>query len=235
MTGDFDANTVAANLAAVRTRLAAACRAAQREADAVQLLAVSKTHPAAAVRAAHAAGQRLFGENRVQELVAKARELGDLTDLRWHLIGSLQTNKVRDLLRVPGLAMVHSLDRVALADELQRALAPAGRRLEVLLQIHATDETTKHGCPPAAAAELLAHVLGRCPALAVCGVMAMGPLVGDALPVFRAVVALRDRLRAQFALPLATLSLGMSSDAEAAIAAGSTLVRLGTAVFGARG
>jgi len=230
-----DAGAIAANLAAVRTRLATACRAAARPAADVELLAVSKTHPAAAVRAAHAAGQRAFGENRVQELAAKAAELSDLADLRWHLIGSLQTNKVRDLLAVPGLALVHSLDRTRLADELQRELARTGRRLDVLLQIHATDEATKHGCAPAEAPALLAHVVAHCPALAVVGLMAMGPLVGDPLPVFRRVVALRDELRARSGLPLPVASLGMSGDVEAAVAAGSTLVRIGTAVFGARG
>jgi pyridoxal phosphate enzyme (YggS family) len=229
------AAAIAQNLAAVRARLAAACRAANRPADAVELLAVSKTHPAAAVRAAHAAGQRAFGENRVQELAAKANELADVPDLRWHLIGSLQTNKVSELLRVPGLALVHSLDRARLADELQRELARAGRRLDVLLQIHATDEPTKHGCAVADAPALLAHVIATCPALAVVGLMAMGPLAGDSLAVFRRVLALRDELRAQFPLPLALASFGMSDDLEAGVAAGSTLVRIGTAVFGARG
>lgn len=228
-------SAVPANLALVRRRLAAACAAAGRAADAVELLAVSKTHPAELVRAAWTAGQRAFGENRVQELAAKAAGLGDLPGLRWHLIGSLQTNKVRELVAVPGLELVHSLDRARLADELQRELSRAGQRLEVLLQIHATDEPTKHGCMPAEAASLLAHVVDRCPAVAVVGLMAMGPLVGDALPVFRRVVTLRDELRQRSGLALPVLSMGMSSDLEAAVAAGSTLVRIGTAVFGARG
>lgn len=222
------------DLEAVHAAIAEACHRAGRPADAVSLLAVSKTHPAAAVREAWAAGQRAFGENRVQELVAKAALLGDLEGLQWHLIGSLQTNKVRDLLGVPGLVLVHSLDRPRLADELQRQLGSRGARLDVLLQIHATDEPTKHGCEPAAAAALLAHVVNRCPALHVRGLMAMGPLAGDPLPVFRRVVQLRDELRVQSGLPLPVLSLGMSGDLAAAIAAGSTLVRVGTAVFGAR-
>lgn len=226
---------VAKNLGCVHERIAAACRLVGRGADSVDLLAVSKTHPAAAVRAAHAAGQRAFGENRVQELVAKAAELADLPDVRWHLIGSLQTNKVRDLVQVPGLAMLHSLDRVRLADELQREFSRAGRRLDVLLQIHATDEATKHGCPPGEAAALLAHTAANCPALAVVGLMAMGPLAGDPAPTFRRVAALRDELRARSGAALPVLSLGMSGDLEAAVAAGSTLVRIGTAVFGSRG
>lgn len=202
---------------------------------AVQLVAVSKRQPAAAVRAAHAAGQRDFGENRVQELVAKAQELADLPGIRWHLIGSLQTNKVRDLLAVPGLVLLHSLDRVRLADELQGELARQGRSLDALLQVHATDEPSKHGCPMDEAAALLAHVRGRCPALRVQGLMAMGPLEGDPAPVFAAVAALQDRLRADSGLSLPELSLGMSGDFPAAIAAGATLVRIGTKVFGARG
>ncbi len=228
-------SAIGARLAEVRRQIGAAAVAAGRDPLEVALLAVSKTHPAQDVRAAHAAGQRDFGENRVQELAAKANQVTDLPGLRWHMIGSLQTNKVRDLLEVPGLALLHSLDRVRLADELQRELARQGRSLEVLLQIHATDEASKHGCPIDAAQPLLMHVLAACPSLRVMGLMAMGPLDGDPAPVFAAVVALRDRLRAVSGLPLAVLSLGMSDDFVAAIAAGSTMVRLGTVVFGARG
>jgi PLP dependent protein len=213
-----NATTIAANLATVRAQIAAACVAAGRAADSVQLLAVSKTHPADAVRAAHAAGQRAFGENRVQELLAKADSLTAL----------------RDLLRVPGLALVHSLDRERLADELQRELARVGRSLDVLLQVHATGEASKHGCLPEAVPALLEHVRTSCPRLAVQGLMAMGPLEGDPAPVFAAVVALRERLRAASGLPLPLLSLGMSGDFAPAIAAGSTMVRIGSAVFGAR-
>jgi pyridoxal phosphate enzyme (YggS family) len=150
------------------------------------------------------------------------------------VIGSLQTNKVRDLLAVPGLALVHSLDRSKLADELQRECARQGRTLDVLLQVHATDEPTKHGCAPADAQALVEHVRLHCPALTVVGLMAMGPLVGDPAPTFAVVAALRDRLRAATGLPLPILSLGMSGDLEPAVAAGSTMVRVGTAVFGAR-
>lgn len=233
MSGDPAA--VADRLAAVRRRLAAACAAAGRSPDAVELLAVSKMQPASAVRAAFAAGQRAFGENRVQELVGKAADVADLAGLRWHLIGSLQTNKVRDVLGVPGLTLVHSLDRVRLADELQRELSRVGRRLEVLLQIHATEEPTKHGVEPGEAAALLAHVRAACPALTVTGLMAMGPQLGDPLSVFRRVAALRDELQQTHGGSLPMLSLGMSGDLEAAVAAGSTMVRIGTAVFGERG
>jgi hypothetical protein len=229
-----NAASIPANLAAVRTRIDAACAAAGRPPGDVALLAVSKLRPAADVRAAHAAGQRAFGENRVQELAAKAAELRALAGVDWHLIGSLQTNKVRDLLRVPGLALLHSLDRDRLADELQRELDRRGDRLRVLLQIHATDESSKHGCPPAHAEALLEHVQRRCPALLVDGVMAMGPQQGDPGPAFAVVGAVHERLRAASGLPLPVRSLGMSGDVEAAVRAGSTLVRIGTAVFGPR-
>lgn len=226
---------VAANLRAVAARLTAACASSGRPPAEVGLLAVSKQQPAAAVRAAHAAGQRAFGENRVQELSRKADELSDLRDLRWHMIGSLQTNKVRDLLRVPGLVLLHSLDRERLADELQRELTRAGRRLDVLLELHVTDEPSKHGCALAAAPGLLDHVQARCPGLAVQGVMAMGPLAGDPAPAFARAAALHDELRRRSGLPLPVRSLGMSADLEAAVAAGSTLVRIGSALFGPRG
>ncbi|MBL8738630.1 MAG: YggS family pyridoxal phosphate-dependent enzyme [Planctomycetes bacterium] len=228
-------STIADRLAAVRRQIAATAARCGRPSASVALLAVSKTHPAAAVREAHAAGQRAFGENRVQELVAKARELAELPDVRWHLIGSLQTNKVRELLAVPNLELVHSLDRVSLADELQRQLARTGRRLGVLLQTNVTGEASKHGVAPAEAMTLLDKVLHDAPLLAVQGVMAMGPLEGDPAPAFAAAAALRERLRATSGLPLPVLSLGMSGDLDAAIAAGSTLVRIGTGVFGARG
>ncbi|MCC6672550.1 MAG: YggS family pyridoxal phosphate-dependent enzyme [Planctomycetes bacterium] len=224
----------AARLAAVRERIDVACRACGRDPGAVALLAVSKEQPADAVRAAHAAGLRAFGENRVQELCAKAALLAGL-DLSWHLIGSLQTNKVRDLVRVDGLALVHSLDRVRLADALQREWPADRARLGVLLQVHATGEATKHGVPPEEAEALLEHVVRACPALEVRGLMAMGPLGGDPVPVFHRVAALRATLASRSGLALPVLSLGMSGDLEAAIAAGSTLVRIGTALFGPRG
>jgi pyridoxal phosphate enzyme (YggS family) len=232
MTAGSDA--IAGNLARVRARIAAACQRAGRDERAVELLAVSKTAPATAVRAALAAGQSTFGENRVQELAAKAQALADLPAVRWHMIGTLQTNKVRQLVAVPGLALLHSLDRPGLADELQRELARAGRRLPVLLQVHATGEASKHGVPPGAARDLLAHALAHCPALDVVGLMAMGPLGGDPAPTFRLVARLRDELQQHSGRALPVLSLGMSGDLEAAIAAGSTLVRVGTAVFGPR-
>jgi pyridoxal phosphate enzyme (YggS family) len=226
---------LASSLAAVRRRIDAACAAAGRDAGAVELLAVSKRHPAALVCDALAAGQQAFGENRVQELVAKSRELADVEGLRWHMIGSLQTNKVKDLLRVPRLELLHSLDRMKLADALQHELDRQDRALDALLQLNATGEPSKHGCPPEAAAELACHVRDRCPRIRLTGVMAMGPLAGDPAPTFTKVAALRRDLETGCGLSLPTLSLGMTDDLEIAVAAGSTLVRIGTAVFGPRG
>lgn len=232
---------VAEGLAAVRRRIAAACERAGRAPDSVGLVAVSKRHPVARIRDALAAGQRDFGENRVQELMGKAPDLAAAAGLRWHMIGSVQTNKVRQLLAVPGLALLHSLDRAGLADALQkeldrRAAAEPGASpsLDALLQINATGEAQKHGCRPEDAAALLEHVQRACPRIAVTGLMAMGPLDGDPAPVFERVARLRDELRSRSGAALPVLSLGMSGDLEAAIAAGSTLVRVGTAVFGAR-
>jgi pyridoxal phosphate enzyme (YggS family) len=234
--GAVQPESIAARLQGVRARIAAACRAAGRAAGEVELLAVSKTHPADSVRAAWAAGQRAFGENRVQELAAKARELRELADagLGWDLIGSLQTNKVRELLALPGLRMVHSVDRAKLAEVLEAECARAGRELDVLLQVNATGEEQKHGTPPEAMAALL-HIARACRHLRVRGLMAMGPLEGDPTAVFTRVAALRQQLAREAGVELPVLSLGMTGDLEAAVAAGSTLVRVGTAVFGERG
>ena len=227
-------SAIAANFAQVRERIAVACAAAGRDPASVELLAVSKYHSAAAVRDALAVGQCAFGESRVQGLVAKADDLREEAAVQWHLIGSVQTNKVRDLVRVPSLVLLQSLDRIKLADALQRELATADRQLAVLLQVNATGEAQKHGCLPADAAGLLEHAQSHCPRLQVQGLMAMGPLEGEAGPVFDAVARLRDDLRAASGLPLGTLSLGMSGDLEQAVQAGSTMVRIGTALFGPR-
>jgi len=225
---------IAANFAEVQQRIAAGCAAAGRPLDSVALLAVSKYSSADVVRAALATGHRSFGESRVQDLIGKANELQAESQLQWHLIGSLQTNKVRDLLQVRNLTLVHSVDRIKLADQLQRELVVAGKELNVLLQVNATGEQSKHGCLPDSLPELLHHVQSNCAALQVQGLMAMAPLHGAARPVFDRVVALRDRQRRRSGLALDTLSIGMSGDLEDAIAAGSTMVRVGTALFGGR-
>lgn len=230
----MDRSEVIQRLAVVRARIDAAVVAAGRAHGAVELLAVSKFHPSSSVRAAHEAGQRAFGENRVQELSQKAFEVADLDGVQWHMIGSLQTNKAKDLLDVPGLAMLHSLDREKLADELQKELGKRGRTLRALIQVHATGEETKHGCLPENVRALLAHIRSKCPSIAIEGLMAMGPLEGDPAPTFALVGALLRDLRAETGLALPVLSMGMSGDLETAVLHGSTIVRVGTDIFGAR-
>lgn len=222
----------AARRAAVLDEIARVCDACDRDPASVTLLAVSKQHPATVVDEAFAAGQRVFGENRVQELVAKAAEVGVPVD--WHFIGSVQTNKVGALLQVDRLCLLHSLDRVGLADALERRLADVGRELDVLLQIHATGEESKHGATVCESPGLLEHIQRQCPHLRVNGLMAMGPREAEPGPVFDRVAALREKLRDRSGLDLPILSMGMSGDLGPAIAAGSTLVRIGTALFGPR-
>ena len=191
----------------------------------VTLVAVSKTQPAAAIRAAYAAGQRDFGENYAQEWREKADALADLPDLVWHFIGALQTNKVKYL--VGRVGWIHTVDRLALAEELSRRSAGRGVTTRVLLEVNVAGEASKAGCAPGDV-ERLAEAVRRLPGLELRGLMCIPPAEGDPRPHFAALRALRDRL----ALP--DLSMGMSGDYPLAVAEGSTLVRVGTAVFGAR-
>ncbi|MCX7685392.1 MAG: YggS family pyridoxal phosphate-dependent enzyme [Acetobacteraceae bacterium] len=214
------------NLAALRARIADAARAAGRDPASVALVAVSKTHPAEAVAEAIAAGQLLFGENRVQEAAAKFPALRAAhPGLRLHLIGPLQTNKARDAVRL--FDRIESLDRPRLAEALAAAAAKEGRAPDCLIQVNTGREPQKAGCAPEEAEALLrqARALG----LRVCGLMCIPPAGADPAPHFALLAAMaRD-------LGLPVLSMGMSGDFPAAIAAGATHVRVGTAVFGARG
>ena len=191
----------------------------------VTLVAVSKTHPAAAVREAYAAGQRDFGENYAQEWREKADALADLADLRWHFIGGLQTNKVKYL--AGRVAAIHTVDRIELAREISKRFAGKGAVARVYLEVNLGGEASKSGCAPAEA-PALAEAAGALPAVEVVGLMTIPPPEDDPRPHFRALRALRDRLG------LAGLSMGMSADWKAAIEEGSTCVRVGTAIFGAR-
>lgn len=229
-------HTIAHNLAAVRERIADATRQAGRPPDAVRLLAVSKTHPAEAVRAAMEAGQRLFGENRVQEALAKMEQVGPGPE--WHLIGHLQSNKAR---LVPGrFAAVHSLDSAHLADALQRHAEAADAHLDVLIQVNWEREASKAGLTDEGAlSRLVAHVSTACPRLRLTGLMTIPPPeLGEQATrqAFARVRELHEALRAEFGLGVAfsELSMGMSHDYAWAIAEGATLVRVGTAIFGAR-
>lgn len=223
--------SISANLQAVHERIRAACSAAGRAPAEVRLLAVSKTWPADAVRAAAACGERAFGESYAQEAVAKIAELADL-GLEWHFIGPLQSNKTRPV--AERFAWVHSIDRLKIAERLSAQRPPQMAPLQVCVEVNVSGEASKSGCAPAAAAELACRV-AQLPNLALRGLMTVPE--ADAASVrqrFADLRRLRDDIAAACGLPLDTLSMGMSQDLEAAIAEGATLVRVGTAIFGAR-
>jgi pyridoxal phosphate enzyme (YggS family) len=222
----------AARADALRGRLDAWCAAAGRARGEVELLAVTKTHPAEAAEYAARYGLRAVGENRVQEAVAK--RAATPAAVAWELIGPLQSNKAR--LAAQHFDRIQTVDREKLLDALDRAAGESGRTLPILLQINAGRDPAKSGAEPEAAEGLLAAALAR-PHLRVEGLMTVAPLSPDpavAARTFGALRELRDRLRERTGAPLRELSMGMSGDLPAAVAAGSTLVRVGTALFGAR-
>jgi len=215
---------VAANLAAVRARIAAAAARAGRDPADVQLIAVSKTKPAALVQAAVTAGVRDIGENYVQEAIAKRAAVGG--DVRWHLIGPLQRNKAARALET--FDMIHTIDGIAIGQALARHAAARGVRARGLLEVNIGGETTKHGIAPAELPALLERL--RDPHLSIEGLMTIPPpgSPDDARRGFRHLRALRD------AAGLRELSMGMSDDFEIAIEEGATMVRVGRAIFGER-
>ncbi|WP_049623218.1 YggS family pyridoxal phosphate-dependent enzyme [Frateuria defendens] len=227
-----DHSYLAANWAAARARVDEACRAAGRDPAGVAILPVSKTFGPELVRAAAALGLRRFGENKVQELREKAGALADL-GLEWVVIGHLQTNKAKDVARLA--SEVQSLDRLELAEALQRRLEVEGRALDVLVQVKTSPEESKHGLAPEALPALLDR-LREWPALRVRGLMTVAVNSEDPAAVracFRRLRELREENVARgHALP--RLSMGMSGDFPLAIAEGATEVRLGTAIFGRR-
>lgn len=234
-------DALAVRLRAVNERVAASAAAAGRRG--VRLLAVSKGQPASLIRAAYALGQRDFGENYVQELTQKAEALGDLPELRLHLIGHLQRNKAKQV--VLHASAVHSVDSLALVEELARRMhgreVPADKRafgddprLPVLVEVSIAGEAQKSGCPAAELAAVL-EAAERAPTLRPVGLMCVPPLTDDASasrPYFDALARLREEHGGAARLP--ELSMGMTADFEHAVLAGSTLVRVGTAIFGAR-
>lgn len=224
--------TISANLQAVHARIAAACAAVGRDPGGVRLLAVSKTWPAAAVREAAAAGQRAFGENYVQEAVAKIGAVAE-PSLEWHFIGPLQSNKTRAV--AEHFAWAHSVERLKIAERLS-AQRPVGMPpLQVCLQVNVSGEASKSGCAPDAAPALAAAV-ARLPNLRLRGLMAIPEPAADERLLRARFALLREILGALNAggMNLDTLSMGMSHDLEAAIAEGATIVRIGTAIFGER-
>jgi pyridoxal phosphate enzyme (YggS family) len=216
----------------LQRRIAAACVAAGRAPTEVALLPVTKTHPPAAAEYAARYGLAAVGENRVQEGVEKRAQVA--APLRWELIGHLQSNKAR--LAAAHFDRIQSVDSTKLLTLLDRAAGELGRKLAVLLEVNAGDDPAKFGVAPAAAAALLESALGL-PHLQVEGLMTIAPLSDDpavARRCFARLRTLRDELRARCGVPLRELSMGMSGDFEAAIAEGSTQVRVGTALYGSR-
>ena len=230
--------SIAENIAAVYARIEAAARRAGRDPAAISLMAVTKTHPPEVIREAYGAGLRLFGENRVQEFAGKAELLSDLRDAQWHLIGHLQTNKAAKAAEL--FRAVDSVDSLRLAEKLNAAASKIGKKLAVLIEINVGGEAAKSGVAldSRELEEILAGAAGL-ENLQFLGLMTVPPYSDDpeeARPYFRKLRELRDAT-AKRQLPgirMDELSMGMSHDFEVAIEEGSTCVRVGTAIFGAR-
>jgi len=227
--------TIPDNIQQVRARIARACDSAQRPVQSVTLLCVSKTFGPAAVRAAHAAGERCFGENYVQEAVDKIASLAELrAAIEWHLIGPLQSNKTRVV--AEQFDWVHSVERLKIAQRLSEQRPAHLPPLQLCLQVNISGEASKSGLAPGDVAAV-AQAVAQLPRVRLRGLMAIpepaGDLAGQRVP-HHALHELLVALRAQ-GLALDTLSMGMSADLEAAILEGATIVRIGSAIFGARG
>jgi len=223
---------ISSALQRVQAAIGSAAQAAGRDADSVTLLAVSKTFPAAAVREAYAAGQRRFGENYVQELQAKAAELQDLAP-EWHFIGPLQSNKTRPVAELAH--WVHSVERLKIAERLSAQRPATLPPLNVCIQVNVSGEDSKSGCAPVEVLPL-AQAIAALPGLRLRGLMCIPEPTQDAATLaarFGVLATLQQQLAAA-GIATDTLSMGMSGDMAAAIAAGSTMVRVGTAIFGAR-
>ena len=224
--------SVSANLAQVRKRIELACQAVGRASDTVKLLAVSKTMPAQAAREAHAAGQLAFGENYIQEGVDKIAALADLP-LEWHCIGPIQSNKTK--LVAENFAWVHSIDRLKIAERLSAQRPAYLPPLQVCLQVNVDGGSNKSGVAPEDLLAL-AQAVAKLPHLQLRGIMTIpepAETEAEARAVHQQAKGLFDRLKTA-GLTLDTLSMGMTADLEAAVAEGSTCVRVGTAIFGAR-
>ena len=227
---------IAANLARIRGRIAAAAQKAGRDPSSVSLLPVSKTFGEDAIRAAVKAGVRRFGENKAQEIRSKYEPLADC-GIDWVMIGHLQTNKAKDVARLA--AEIQSLDRMELAIALDRRLQQEGRAIDALVQVKTSTEPSKYGLPPDELPTMLRRLATETPTLRVRGLMTLAINASDEAAVracFRTLRALRDRMRDEAinGIELDRLSMGMSGDFEIAIEEGSTEVRIGTAIFGGR-
>lgn len=226
--------TIAANLARINERIRTAAEKAGRNPASVRLVAVSKTRPAADIIAAYQAGQTVFGENYIQELVPKLAEINEA--VQWHVIGHLQSNKVKYI--AGRVAMIHSVDRLSLAQEIDRQWGRLGKVCDVLIQVNIAGEATKSGTTEAGAIQLVREC-ALLPNIRVKGLMTMPPFFDDpdaARPYFAELRRLSEAVAGQriAGVDMAELSMGMSGDFEAAIQEGATLVRVGTAIFGER-
>ncbi len=223
---------IAENLARVREQIAQAAAKARRAVDEIELVAITKTHPAEKVREAVEAGQTLFGESRVQEARAKIPELP--SNLRWHFVGHLQKNKIRHAL--PLFELIHSVDSLALAEDINRIAEEEGLHPRVLLEVNVAGEGSKFGFSPEKLRDQMEGLLAL-PRLSILGLMTIPPLAEEAeasRKYFVQLRELRDRLQTEFRVDLAQLSMGMTQDFPVAIEEGATLVRVGTAIFGER-
>ena len=225
--------SLAENLDSIQQRIRAACGRAGRDVNSVLLLAVSKTHPAETIQAAVNCGQMFFGENKVQE--AKAKIPMCPGKARWHFIGHLQSNKVRDAVAL--FEMIQSVDSLALAREISLRCEQAAKTMPVLIEVNVAGEASKFGYPPEKLVRELPE-LKRLPRLEIHGLMTVPPYVTDAeraRPHFRRLRELKTKCEEILGAPLPHLSMGMSGDFEVAIEEGATTVRVGTALFGPRG
>lgn len=217
----------------VKSRIAAACQRAGRNPDDVEIIAVTKTHGAEVVKDAWDAGLRIVGENKVQE--AAWKKPASVTGPMWHLIGHLQSNKVRKALEL--FDFFHSVDTVALADRMNAIAADMGASPHILLEVNVSGEKSKSGMKPKEVEPTVRHIMESCPRLTVEGLMTMAPFSEnpeDARPYFRRLRELRDAVETSLGVGLPRLSMGMSGDYEVAVEEGATWVRLGTVLFGER-
>lgn len=229
-----------ANLQLLQARISEAAERSGRGADAIELVAICKGQPASSVRAAYQAGQRDFGENRVVEAREKQAELTHLSDIRWHMVGHIQSRKAKDV--APHFFMVHSIDRVKIAQRLDRFAAESGRILPVLIECNTSGEASKTGWSawqkddwPGALEDI--QTIHEHKNLAVRGLMTMAPWTADPAVLrstFQGLRAFRDFLEEKLLTDLPELSMGMTDDYEIAIEEGATIVRVGRAIFGPR-
>jgi PLP dependent protein len=230
--------SIAENIAAIRHRIAAAAQRSSRRPEEISLMAVSKTHPPDLIHEAYAAGQRLFGENRVQEFASKAASLHDLGNAQWHMIGHLQTNKSAKAVQL--FDAVDSVDSLKLAERLDAAARSVDKTLDVLIEINVGGEQAKSGvAPESSELEQLLQAAPKLEALRFRGLMTIPPFTDnpeEARPYFRKLRELRDPIASRRlpGISMDVLSMGMSHDFEVAIEEGSTCVRVGTAIFGTR-